>query len=63
MYIIQHDWQSCGLRLKKLECAYLLHAMKRAEQRPRNRSPAVANISVIQGCSAKPDEEVDLIEG
>ena len=43
--------------------AYLRHATKTAEQSPRKSSPAVAKISVIQGWSAKPDEDVDLIEG
>ena len=42
---------------------YLRHATKTAEQSPRKSSPAVAKISVIQGWSAKPDEDVDLIEG
>ena len=43
--------------------AYLRHATKTAEQSPRKSSPADAKISVIQGWSAKPDEDVDLIEG
>ena len=37
---------------------------KSAEHSPRKSRPAVAKIRVIQGWSAKPDEEdVDLIEG
>ena len=54
----------CGLlRISELFFAYLRHATKTAEQSPRKSSPAVAKISVIQGWSAKPDEDVDLIEG
>ena len=54
----------CGLLgISELYFAYLRHATKTAEQSPRKSSPAVAKISVIQGWSAKPDEDVDLIEG
>jgi hypothetical protein len=53
----------CHTKKSSLYFAYLRHATKTAEQSPRKSSPAVAKISVIQGWSAKPDEDVDLIEG